>query len=153
MNNLLVIFTFLTAILVPEQGFSENKGFRCTNSQEFRGYVYLKFSPKTGFLSFFKNPCQLKRVAYKPASEKYEGWIRFGNSSPKLPNEKYHTVCTRMFGAMKIGSKELVDVHWISVSRELQANKRGFAQLGFENVWDPGSGGTAKMFLSCSPIP
>ncbi len=122
-----------SAFAVPSQ-------FLCTNRDSFPGPVLFKMTSRTASLSYQKTTCPLVKVAYKPNSSKYFGWIRWG--------AKDNAACTK-FGSAIRQSKVEIDFHWISVSKEMQDGADGFAQFGYQNIHDPGAGGTAKLFVRC----
>ncbi len=115
--------------------------FLCTNRESFNGPVLFKLTTKAGTLTYNKASCSLSKIKYNPTSPKYEGWIRLGAGNTKG--------CENLGTALHDGSKEKIDFYWISVSKEMQAGNDGFAQFGYQNIWDPGAGGEAKMFVRC----
>lgn len=117
--------------------------FLCTNRSSFNGPVVFKMNAKTGALTYNKTACSLSKIAYNPNSPKYEGWIRMGAGNTKG--------CLNFGTALHGGSssKEKIDFYWVSISKEMQAGEDGFAQFGYQNIWDPGAGGTAKLFVRC----
>jgi hypothetical protein len=116
----------------------------CTNRGSFEGSVSFSFDTKKAELQRGKDICKMSRIDYKPISSKYEGWIRFGAGNSKACER----VGTDLFNN---GGNDSVDIHWMSVSREVQKGKDGFTQVGFQNIWDGGAGSTAKVFLRCYP--
>ncbi len=109
---------------------------------------------ETATFSFGDKSCTLNKVDYNPVSEKYKGWIRYNNQNTYDTNN-YSTVCKEPMAAYyNQGVKtpgEFPDMDWISVSVELQTTGQGILQLGYQNLWDPGAGGTVKAMLGCFP--
>ncbi len=116
--------------------------------------VVISFDEDKATFRYGNDSCDLIRVDYNPTSARYKGWIRFGDANPQ--DAKYHTVCTKVMSAFHAqsstsGSNPDIDFHWISLSTEAQTQGDGLIQLGYENIWDPGAGGTAKSMMSCRP--
>lgn len=85
--------------------------------------------------------CPMVPKSYNPYSKRYEGWIRI---RPSDESDKCRPLAQELLA-------EDLNLHWLSMSREVQAGKAGFVQLGYQNIWDPGAGGTAKTWLKCYP--
>lgn len=140
MRNLL-FSVVLMAVSAPIPAFAATK-FLCTNRESFPGPVLFTLNVRTASLSYKTAKCPLVPMDYKPISAKYEGWKRFGSTKAGQAG------CTKL-GSAIADSKEKVRFEWISFSKEMQGGADGFAQFGYENIWDPGSGGTAKVFVRC----
>jgi hypothetical protein len=126
-------------LVVPAFG----RTFLCTNRNSFEGQVQFQLQARSGKVTYGKNSCSLKPIKYNPVSSKYEGWIRQG--ATHSTDAGCIKVATRLFGS----GREPILFYWVSISKELQAGKDGFAQFGYQNIWDPGSGGEAKTFVRC----
>jgi hypothetical protein len=110
----------------------------CVNKSEFGTQpLILELTSTHATLKFKDAECRLKPVEYNPTSAKYEGWIRVASDKNN---------CPALSKAMFEGGNS---VYWLSISKEVQNRKDGFVQLGYQNTWDPGAGGTAKAFLRC----
>lgn len=115
--------------------------FLCTNRDSFNGPVLFKMNTKAGTLTYNKAVCTVSKIKYNPISAKYEGWIRMGAGNT--------AGCLNLGKALNSNSKEKIDFYWVSISKEMQGGADGFAQFGYQNIWDPGAGGEAKMFVRC----
>lgn len=122
----------LAAVMIFCSKGSMNSGFN------------LKITKQGVVASVKGKSCEMSYVDYNPVSPRYEGWSRVS------PN----TECAE-FAALVVGRKgisgEPLNIHWLSLSPEVMSGAHGFAQLGFENDWDPGAGGTAKSNMRCFP--
>jgi hypothetical protein len=140
----MAVRTLLVAALVAvvSPSFGATSKFLCTNRDTFSGPVLFKLNVRSGTLSYKTASCPVTKIEYNPNSPKYEGWIRLASFA------KNEAACTK-FGSAVVGSKEKIRFEWISVSKEMQGGADGFAQFGYQNIWDPGAGGTAKLFVRC----
>lgn len=134
----LIVFTGLNANATT---------FECTNRSNFEGKIEFKLKQnKKGYSATASQgdaSCKLSQMDYNPTSDKYEGWIRVGTDKTNCK-----ALSKSLFG-ISTHYKNGIGIYWISVSTEMQDGKEGFAQLGYENVSDPGAGAVMKMFLSC----
>lgn len=146
------IALILCQLLTMSIALADQKKIVCFNKEYGKRPLSIELNEKTAVLSFEKMSCTLDKVDYNPVSSKYKGWIRYANKNTH--NLKtYSTVCKEPMSAyfnQNIKSpSEFPDMDWISVSVELQRSGKGILQLGYENLWDPGAGGTLKTMLGC----
>lgn len=115
----------------------------CSNRSSFGKHrVEATVGEKSLMLSFKGKTCNMPRISYRPISSKYNGWIRFG-----ADENGCQSIGKAMFGLTERGNP--MKIHWLSVSPEVQDGEEGFAQLGYQNDFDPGAGGTVKIYLKC----
>lgn len=135
-------------------GVVQAKSIVCWSKDFGKRPLQITFDEASAEFSFDGKSCTLSRVAYNPVSPKYAGWIRFKNSNA-YDQIKRQTVCqdamASLFNQGEANPSEFPDVDWISVSTEVQSTGDGVLQLGFENLWDPGAGGTVKKMMGCRP--
>lgn len=133
---------------------SADNSVACWSRESGKRPLVIHMGTTEATFSFGRQSCVLTSVPYNPVSERYKGWIRYANQNPynKVTRK---TACTDVMSAFlnqnDPTSTEFPDVHWISVSSEVQQTGDGMLQLGFQNLWDPGAGGTVKTMIGCKP--
>lgn len=136
---------FALFIILFFNGFTiARAGVACYNKNVINGGLTLSLYNDVPSISTRNHSCEVDQIPYSPTSDKYKGWIRVSPNQSCLGLEQE---------LMKInGEPRPSKIHWISISQEVQKDQEGFVQLGYENQWDPGAGGTVKSYLKCYPI-
>lgn len=141
------IYLIATVTLMSSASFAAIK-MTCSNKDAFgSNKMQLTIGQRFSQVTYKGESCRMTPIEYNPNSPRYKGWMRF--APDQGGSDDCAEVGRAMFGVTDIRN-EPIEIHWISVSKEVQAGKEGFVQLGFQNDLDPGAGGTAKIFLRCS---
>lgn len=150
-----ILIATILMVLTGMSSHAQAGEIACWNKQFGKRPLEISFDTQKATFSFDGHSCDLERVNYKPISATYKGWIRFGNLNPyknKIGGTACSSIMTAFHQQMKTTTQDIsIDVHWVSLSTELQKTSNGRLQLGYENIWDPGSGGTVKTMLGCRP--
>lgn len=117
----------------------------CFNKDLLKSSLNISLDSSGAVLAAGSQSCSAGYVPYNPRSPKYFGWIRIEPTSSCKDLEK-------ALIKLDTGDDEASEIHWLSISQEVQAGKEGFVQLGYENQWDPGAGGTVNAYLKCFPV-
>lgn len=138
-----MIFSAVVGLLMSAQAMAE---VRCYNRETTgkQSLVYKQFKTKAT-LTFKGEKCNMLPMEYNPRNGKYYGWIRFASDKKNCRN-----LGKVLFGDSMI-TKKPIEIYWVSVSREVQKDRKGFLQVGYENDADPGAGAVSKLNLGCFP--
>lgn len=126
-------------------GFAANK-FVCVNKTDLKSKFEVSITRTGATLSGATTACKTSFISYRPNSPKYKDWVRV---APVATENGCNDFNNEVVGKPYDG--DTADIHWLSLSKEVQSGAEGFAQLGIQNTSDPGSGGTAKVFVRCYP--
>lgn len=138
MRTFILLFCFLSACAA-----SAAVEMKCYNKNILNGALDLVLDSQEASLGSETAVCSADYVPYKPNSPKYAGWIKI---KPAYDcGDVEHDL-------IKLdGNSEPSQIHFVTISKEVQNGQEGFVQLGLQNQWDPGSGGTVKSYLKCFP--
>ena len=127
------LFLIIVALVFSTNAMASN--LYCGNKNRGLRYFTVILSGEGARLSVDKIVCQMVPTPYKPRSAKYQGWIRVAPQAGDCVG----------FGKAVAGSAAT----FLSLSPEVARGEEGFAQLGYANVYDAGSGSELKADLRC----
>lgn len=135
---------FLICLLTSFSTVAMAANFLCVNKSAMNENFWLQLNGDNGALSVDRLNCPVGVIPYNPRSQKYKGWMRLAPTGLGQCTK----IGERLFSEPSDMRGDL-DIHWISLSTEIQLGNDGFAQVGFANLWDPGSGGTVAANVRC----